>query len=470
MIFYNKLILALLLGVFLNSCGNGNNNSNNTDNNESDSNSSNTKYIDHDWLFGEWESFTTEGFPPEIIDYIQFNFIFLDEYYVQVNTLTKYNQSYIQKRLRNNPYQGSNDMNIEKRVLKYEVDNDNYIITYYDETGANPIPFDDTRSRLNVGRPDSPRYLKKTRNIERLSNGTYQLVDENTSQDKDSYIEKKVETNELFNFKIDGSMENKNGFDFKNNNINEGNYKKLLVGKWARKHFTNEAGYDTRKGSIIHTEDIIVFEPNETFWVVDRDIYGTYKYYEWNNGIKGADCTIISKGDHFSFSTNKHFSFYFFTETFLKGSLIGYKKISGVASRDNIDDIRIPHIEPEDYDYEENEGVEIEAPSYDNQIYDKAEVAPQFQGGEQEMMKFIAQNIKYPTIAVEQGIQGRVETRFLVNRDGTISDITITKSLNHYLDREAIRVVKSMPKWIAGQQNGQNVDEYYTLPIYFRLN
>ncbi|MDR2010422.1 MAG: TonB family protein [Bacteroidales bacterium] len=135
----------------------------------------------------------------------------------------------------------------------------------------------------------------------------------------------------------------------------------------------------------------------------------------------------------------------------------------------SLEDIRIPHIEPEDYDYEENEGVEIEAPTYDNQIYEKVDIMPQFSGGEKEMMKFIAQNLKYPAIAIENGIQGTVKVRFIVNRDGTISDITITKSLDSYLDREAIRVIKSMPKWIAGKQNGQNVAVYYTLPINFRL-
>ncbi|NDV96999.1 energy transducer TonB [Dysgonomonas sp. 521] len=98
------------------------------------------------------------------------------------------------------------------------------------------------------------------------------------------------------------------------------------------------------------------------------------------------------------------------------------------------------------------------------------EVLPYFKGGEKEMMNFLALNLKYPSISVEQGIRGTVMLRFLVEKDGKISNITVQRSLDRYCDAEAIRLVKSMPLWIPGRKSGQNVSVYYILPIHFRLN
>lgn len=97
------------------------------------------------------------------------------------------------------------------------------------------------------------------------------------------------------------------------------------------------------------------------------------------------------------------------------------------------------------------------------------EQMPQFPGGERELMSYLSKNIKYPTIAAENGIQGRVTLRFVVSKTGDITDVNVIKGLDPSCDREAIRVVKSMPKWIPGKQNGRNVPVYYTLPVSFRL-
>ncbi len=117
-------------------------------------------------------------------------------------------------------------------------------------------------------------------------------------------------------------------------------------------------------------------------------------------------------------------------------------------------------------DLKENKVVvqeEVEKP------FQAVEQMPQFPGGEKELMTYLAKNIKYPTIAAENGIQGRVTLRFVVSKTGDITDVSVLKGLDPSCDKEAIRVVKSMPKWIPGRQNGKNVPVYYTLPVKFTL-
>ena len=86
-----------------------------------------------------------------------------------------------------------------------------------------------------------------------------------------------------------------------------------------------------------------------------------------------------------------------------------------------------------------------------------------------ELLKYIAKNLKYPIIAQENGIQGKVILRFVVNAKGYVEDIKVLRSLDPYCDKEAVRVVKSLPQWIPGKQNGRNVPVYYTCPIVFKL-
>ncbi|MFR9166654.1 MAG: energy transducer TonB [Dysgonomonas sp.] len=97
------------------------------------------------------------------------------------------------------------------------------------------------------------------------------------------------------------------------------------------------------------------------------------------------------------------------------------------------------------------------------------EQMPRYVGGESEMFKFIGENMQYPAKAQEYRIQGRVVLRFVVDKDGSISDVQILRSLDPECDKEAVRVVKAMPKWKPGKQNGREVPVYFTLPIMFKL-
>jgi len=98
-----------------------------------------------------------------------------------------------------------------------------------------------------------------------------------------------------------------------------------------------------------------------------------------------------------------------------------------------------------------------------------AEKAPLFPGGQKAMMEYLMKNIKYPAICQEMGIQGRVVVGFVVNKDGSIQNVTVLSSVNEKLDAEAIRVVSSMPAWTPGEMQGQKVRTKFQLPVTFRL-
>ncbi len=103
------------------------------------------------------------------------------------------------------------------------------------------------------------------------------------------------------------------------------------------------------------------------------------------------------------------------------------------------------------------------------EIFVVVEKQPEFPGGTTALMKFLGDNIKYPVIAQENGIQGRVITNFVVERDGSISDVQVVRGQDPSLDREAVRVIKTMPRWTPGQQRGKPVRVRFTLPVVFRL-
>lgn len=102
-------------------------------------------------------------------------------------------------------------------------------------------------------------------------------------------------------------------------------------------------------------------------------------------------------------------------------------------------------------------------------IFTVVETMPQFPGGDAALLQFLAKSIKYPVIAQENGIQGRVICAFVVNRDGTIVDAEVLRGVDPSLDKEALRVINTMPKWSPGKQRGKPVRVKYTVPITFRL-
>ena len=105
----------------------------------------------------------------------------------------------------------------------------------------------------------------------------------------------------------------------------------------------------------------------------------------------------------------------------------------------------------------------------ENKVFDVVEEQPSFPGGPAAMMQWLRDNIKYPVVAAENGIEGRVIVQFVVSKTGSISDVRVARGVDPSLDREAIRVVSSMPKWTPGKQNGTTVNVRYTLPVTFKL-
>ncbi len=130
-------------------------------------------------------------------------------------------------------------------------------------------------------------------------------------------------------------------------------------------------------------------------------------------------------------------------------------------------------------DYDDKKGIDIadlkeHKVIVEEKVEDKpfitVEQMPYFPGGEAELKKFIDNNLKYPVFAQEAGIQGRVIIRFVVEEDGSISNVNIIRGIDPSCDKEAFRLIKTSPKWNPGKQNGKAVRVYYTLPIIFKLD
>jgi len=111
----------------------------------------------------------------------------------------------------------------------------------------------------------------------------------------------------------------------------------------------------------------------------------------------------------------------------------------------------------------------VAAPKQEN--YTFVEQMPEFPGGQEAMLRFISKNVKYPEDAMVNNVEGKVLLKFVVNTDGYIQDIEVVSKIRYGygLEDEAIRVLKKMPQWTTGKQNGKPVNVYYILPISFRL-
>ena len=102
-------------------------------------------------------------------------------------------------------------------------------------------------------------------------------------------------------------------------------------------------------------------------------------------------------------------------------------------------------------------------------VFDVVEQMPSFPGGPSALMEWLSNNVKYPLVAQENGVQGRVVVSFVVERDGSITDVKVVRGVDPSLDKEASRVVRAMPRWIPGKQNGSAVRVKYNVPVAFRL-
>jgi len=111
----------------------------------------------------------------------------------------------------------------------------------------------------------------------------------------------------------------------------------------------------------------------------------------------------------------------------------------------------------------------LKAETSSDEVFVMVEQMPEFPGGEQELWNFLSSNMRYPVIAMENNIQGEVVVQFIVEKDGSITDVQVVKSVDPSLDKEAVRMVRIMPKWQAGMQQGKPVRVKYLVPIKFTL-
>lgn len=139
------------------------------------------------------------------------------------------------------------------------------------------------------------------------------------------------------------------------------------------------------------------------------------------------------------------------------------------------DDVEVEDIEI-NAEVEQNEVLEeyvapevVEEEVVEQEIFKIVEEMPAFPGGEAKLMEYVAKNVKYPQIARETGVQGRVYVNFVVEPDGSVSNVSVLRGIGGGCDEEAIRVVKSMPKWKPGKQRGKAVRVSYMLPVNFKL-
>lgn len=121
------------------------------------------------------------------------------------------------------------------------------------------------------------------------------------------------------------------------------------------------------------------------------------------------------------------------------------------------------------YDEEVDMIIEVGAESSSENIFSIVEKMPSYPGGQEEMNQFIQENLVYPTAAKNVGIKGRVYVQFVVDKNGNITQEKVIRGIGGGCDEEALKVIRLMPKWIPGEQNGKEVDVKYTLPITFNL-
>ena len=173
----------------------------------------------------------------------------------------------------------------------------------------------------------------------------------------------------------------------------------------------------------------------------------TYTYFEDENGerIKHGKFTYNKKNNGVEAILDK---------------IIPYTETKFASELNTYDGIPFKEIVPTGTDEAPDEGV----------IFDVAEQMPQFPGGETKLNEYVSTNLKYPEEARKKRIQGKVFVAFVVNSDGSISETQIVRGIDPSCDKEALRLINNMPRWIPGQSDRKKVRTRYTLPIVFRIN
>ncbi len=197
------------------------------------------------------------------------------------------------------------------------------------------------------------------------------------------------------------------------------------------------------KSAEILSEDGIKVKGRVLEGVHNRGIAGANVY------IKGSATSVVTDGDGRFAMTVK-------AGDILQVSYTGYKTVEVKVAADATEQNLV---------FVMSEGQS----STGKQVLQIAEEMPSFPGGIDECMRYIVRHVKYPAISIEHGVQGIVSVRFIIEKDGSISNPKIAKGVDEYLDKEAIRVIMSMPKWKPGKQGGVPVRTQFTLPVKFRL-
>lgn len=196
---------------------------------------------------------------------------------------------------------------------------------------------------------------------------------------------------------------------------------------------------------------------------------------EFNGPVIGAN--VLVKGTNIGTITdlNGNFTLETTKEAVLRFSFPG-TKTKEVAVKDVLGDLKVQLYSDGTISRPQSQPQATTSPAVSNtpqivseQVFTVVEKMPEFPGGQGELLKYLARSIKYPVIAQENGIQGRVTVSFIVEKDGSIRDVEVLRGVDPSLDKEAMRVLSVMPKWTPGQQRGHNVAVEYTVPVTFRL-
>lgn len=141
--------------------------------------------------------------------------------------------------------------------------------------------------------------------------------------------------------------------------------------------------------------------------------------------------------------------------------------VMGVEGEDEESPVQISVVDVKGVDEDKKTSYSIEDGK--SKPFVMVEQMPQYPGGQAAMMKFLADSLQYPTFEAENGVQGRVIARFIVDEKGDVKEPTVIRSLSPNCDKESLRVIGLMPRWIPGKQNNKNVAVYYTIPILFKF-